>query len=111
MTTFLFSLPVPLVALLLVWARVPERGAARWTHVGGVAWLVACAGIAARRGRPAGALRAVDPGRVAPRRAGAAAERYVSATGSTQGSTTHSSDANTWYMRSSAVCACMPGRL
>src|SRR5918911_2025868 len=37
---------IPLVALLLGWARVPEESARRWVHAAGLAWLGACAGIA-----------------------------------------------------------------
>lgn len=37
---------VPLVALLLGWARVQEETARRWVHLAGLAWLGACAAIA-----------------------------------------------------------------
>lgn len=39
---------VPLVALFLVWARVPENVATRWTHLAGLAWLAACGALAAQ---------------------------------------------------------------
>jgi hypothetical protein len=37
---------VPLVALLLGWARVPVESARLWVHSAGLAWLGACAAIA-----------------------------------------------------------------
>ena len=37
---------VPLVALLLGWARVPASSARVWVHAAGLAWLGACAAIA-----------------------------------------------------------------
>ena len=37
---------VPLVALILGWARVPVEAARRWVHVAGITWLGTCAAIA-----------------------------------------------------------------
>jgi|GEM_PF-1205513 len=53
---------LPLVAILLTWARVAAHRQRPWIHAAGVAWLVACAAIAwqTAQGRPALDLSAAN---------------------------------------------------